>query len=106
MKNASFTLLMLMVLFLGISTQAQTKKWTLKECVDYALQNNISIKRILKDKFLAEYDEAGQYVDTRRTRDLDIKEMSQFIDNCVNLLADYGGYLSASEYEEYQCQKL
>ena len=50
MKNASFTLLMLMVLFLGISTQAQTKKWTLKECVDYALQNNISIKQTELDE--------------------------------------------------------
>ena len=50
MKNASFTLLMLMVLFLGISTQAQIKKWTLKECVDYALQNNISIKQTELDE--------------------------------------------------------
>ncbi len=41
---------MLMVLFLGISTQAQIKKWTLKECVDYALQNNISIKQTELDE--------------------------------------------------------
>lgn len=33
------------VLLLGASTQAQTKKWTLEECVRYALENNISIKQ-------------------------------------------------------------
>ena len=41
---------MLMVLFLGIAAQAQTKKWTLKECVDYALKNNISIKQTELDE--------------------------------------------------------
>ena len=33
------------VLFLGLLSQAQTKKWTLEECVDYAIKNNISIKQ-------------------------------------------------------------
>ena len=41
---------MLMVFFLGIAAQAQTKKWTLKECVDYALKNNISIKQTELDE--------------------------------------------------------
>ncbi len=50
MKNASFRIMMLMVLFLGITAQAQTKKWTLKECVDYALKNNISIKQTELDE--------------------------------------------------------
>ncbi len=50
MKNASFKIMMLMVLFLGITAQAQTKKWTLKECVDYALKNNISIKQTELDE--------------------------------------------------------
>lgn len=36
---------MLLLLFLGISAQAQNKKWSLQECVDYALKNNISIKQ-------------------------------------------------------------
>ncbi len=36
---------MLLLLFLGINAQAQNKKWSLKECVDYALENNISIKQ-------------------------------------------------------------
>jgi len=50
MKNASFKIMMLMVLFLGIIARAQTKKWTLKECVDYALKNNISIKQTELDE--------------------------------------------------------
>lgn len=30
---------------LSLSAHAQTKKWTLQECVNYAIQNNISIKQ-------------------------------------------------------------
>jgi outer membrane protein len=36
----------LFVLFVSISTFAQAKKWTLQECVAYALKNNISIQSI------------------------------------------------------------
>lgn len=32
-------------LFIGIYTQAQEKRWTLQECVAYALENNISVKQ-------------------------------------------------------------
>jgi outer membrane protein len=35
----------LVVFFLGFSSNAQVKKWTLEECVVYALENNISIKQ-------------------------------------------------------------
>jgi outer membrane protein len=35
----------ILVLAFFISTQAQDKKWTLQECVDYAVENNISIKQ-------------------------------------------------------------
>jgi outer membrane protein len=35
----------LTLLFLSVLSQAQTKKWTLEECVDYAIKNNISIKQ-------------------------------------------------------------
>jgi outer membrane protein len=35
----------LILLFLSVLSQAQTKKWTLEECVDYAIKNNISIKQ-------------------------------------------------------------
>lgn len=34
-----------LVLVLGFSSQAQEKKWTLKECIEYALKNNISVKQ-------------------------------------------------------------
>ncbi len=39
------TVLLLSVLFLGIQLQAQSKKWTLQECVNHALENNISVKQ-------------------------------------------------------------
>jgi outer membrane protein len=35
----------LTLLFLSVLSQAQSKKWTLEECVDYAIKNNISIKQ-------------------------------------------------------------
>lgn len=63
--------------------------------------NRQRIKRILKEQFLRTYDDDGQYIDTKRTRDLSVDEMRIFIDNCVNLLADYGGYLETNEYNEY-----
>ena len=33
------------ILFGMLATQAQDKKWTLRECVEYALENNITIKQ-------------------------------------------------------------
>ncbi len=38
------SIIIIIVLF-GVLVQAQNKKWTLKECVEYALENNISIKQ-------------------------------------------------------------
>ena len=35
----------LALLFLSALSQAQSKKWSLEECVDYAIKNNISIKQ-------------------------------------------------------------
>jgi outer membrane protein len=29
--------------FVSVASFAQEKKWTLKECINYAIQNNISI---------------------------------------------------------------
>ena len=40
-----FKLILGCLLFVGITTSAQNKKWTLKECVDYAVKNNISIQQ-------------------------------------------------------------
>lgn len=44
MKNTNLLVLMF-VLLLGNSVFSQSKKWTLEECVEYALKNNISIKQ-------------------------------------------------------------
>ena len=44
MKKINLLVLML-VLMLSNSALSQSKKWTLQECVDYALKNNISIKQ-------------------------------------------------------------
>ncbi|MFC4739268.1 TolC family protein [Flavobacterium ponti] len=37
--------IILFLLFVGIQVSAQDKKWTLEECLDYAIKNNISIKQ-------------------------------------------------------------
>ncbi len=50
MKKQIFIILVL----LSLSIQAQTKKWTLNECIDYALENNISIKQSQLDLELSE----------------------------------------------------
>lgn len=39
------SVVLLLVFLLGGKTIAQTKKWTIQECVEYALKNNISIKQ-------------------------------------------------------------
>ncbi|NRD18992.1 TolC family protein [Winogradskyella eckloniae] len=38
------SIVVILILF-GVFAQAQNKKWTLKECVEYALENNISVKQ-------------------------------------------------------------
>lgn len=45
MKSIINSFLLLTFLALNANLIAQTKKWTLEECVTYALQNNISIKQ-------------------------------------------------------------
>ncbi len=42
------------LLFVAYQSQAQSKKWTLDECVEYALQKNISIKNSELDKQLSD----------------------------------------------------
>lgn len=49
----------LIVLFITTLTYAQEKKWTLKECVDYALENNLSVKRAKYTSELREQDVAS-----------------------------------------------
>lgn len=47
-----FSIVLALTLF--SATFAQNKKWTLQECVDYALENNISIKQMELNTALAE----------------------------------------------------
>lgn len=44
MKNKFCTLFLFVVTLVAGQANAQAKKWTLEECVDYAIKNNISIK--------------------------------------------------------------
>ena len=53
MRTKIVTILVLAFFF---STNAQDKKWTLQECVDYAVENNISIKQQELSKELIEED--------------------------------------------------
>ena len=56
-KIIYFTLVF--ILFFSLTTQAQTKKWTLEECVKYAINNNISIKQTELDTKTADIDKKG-----------------------------------------------
>lgn len=49
-------LIIVIVLLLGVFIQAQNKKWTLQECVEYALENNISIQQSELDINIADID--------------------------------------------------
>ena len=55
MEKRSFLSLIVM-LVCSITIQAQSKKWTLEECVTYAIQNNISIKQSELDSKMALID--------------------------------------------------
>ncbi|MGK3946437.1 TolC family protein, partial [Streptomyces caeruleatus] len=47
---------LVIILLIGLSSQAQSKQWTLEECVKYALENNISIKQSELDTQTASID--------------------------------------------------
>jgi outer membrane protein len=62
-KNSCFSFVFI-VLF-SLSIQAQTKKWTLEECVKYAIDNNISIKQTELDTKTADIgkkDAIGNFI--------------------------------------------
>jgi outer membrane protein len=64
MKKINYIHIALLVL-IGLSSQAQTKVWTLEECVRYALENNITIKNSALDVETAEInkkDAFGNYL--------------------------------------------
>ncbi len=53
------------ILLFGLSIQAQTKQWTLEECVKYAIDNNISIKNIeldTKTAGIGKKDAVGNFI--------------------------------------------
>lgn len=63
MKNS----IIIVLLLFGVLAQAQHKKWTLKECVEYALENNISVKQSELDMKLADVDKLtakGNFIPT------------------------------------------
>jgi len=49
------------MLFFSLASQAQAKQWTLQECVEYALKNNISIKQTELDGQLAKIDKKDAF---------------------------------------------
>lgn len=48
--------IIIILLLIGFNSIAQEKKWTLRECVDYALENNISVQQSELDLETAELD--------------------------------------------------
>lgn len=59
MKYSLQKIALLFILSSGFSAHAQVKNWTLEECVEYALKNNISIKQSELDIKLADIDKSS-----------------------------------------------
>lgn len=56
---------MFFFLFVSLQLSAQEKKWTLRECIDYAIQNNISVKSSeldLKNVAINKKDAIGNFM--------------------------------------------
>jgi outer membrane protein len=61
---------MFLFLVCSFNTQAQTKKWTLEECVRYAIANNISVKQTeldAKNTVLDKKEARGNFLPTLNT---------------------------------------
>ena len=56
-----FFLSLITIVVASVAVQGQTKKWTLEECVQYAIQNNISIKQVELDSQTALIDKRGAF---------------------------------------------
>lgn len=59
--------ILLFFLLIGINVFAQEKKWTLQECVDYAIKNNISVKQSeldLKTSDIEKMESIGGFLPT------------------------------------------
>lgn len=62
MKINKYNSLVIALLFgFGLTGQAQSKKWTLEECVRYALENNITIKQSELDLKNADIDKKAAF---------------------------------------------
>jgi outer membrane protein len=61
MKKLQFILFSILTLITTFTIHAQTKKWTLQECVDYALKNNITIKQTELDIKSASVDKKAAF---------------------------------------------
>lgn len=48
--------ILIFLLFIGVNLFAQEKKWTLQECVDYAIKNNISVQQSELDLKVSEIE--------------------------------------------------
>src|SRR5690606_6395087 len=59
MKNIS-NIITVICLFWGINSFSQ-QKWTLEECVNHAIENNVSIKQIELDNKLTEIDQKDAF---------------------------------------------
>ena len=58
MSNKIYFSLFLLLLY-SLSSNAQSKKWTLSECVNYAIENNISVKQTELDIKTSTIDKRG-----------------------------------------------
>ena len=57
--------IVIFLLLMGFQLSAQSKKWTLEECVDYAIKNNISVKQSeldLKNATINKTDAVGAFL--------------------------------------------
>ena len=70
MNKIKNQLLFIFFLLISITNYAQSKKWTLEECVAYALENNISIQQSaldLKNTTISKSDALGNFLPTINT---------------------------------------
>ena len=58
------------------------------------------LKFVLKEKYLKHFRDNGGYI-IKETHTLTVEEMRIFIDSCLNLLKEIGGYLKEDQYTEY-----
>ena len=58
-------LLVLFALLFAFNVEAQTKLWTLEECVNYAIQNNITVQQTKLETKTAEINKTASRLKVR-----------------------------------------